>query len=556
MKNSIKNKLVTGFCLCVVSTSAIVWFFFSSFHILEKRYFETVQNSMEMELATDAQHIGEDMYMIIANAMFGGNLAKIDQEWVESKRKHTADLQKLSEAVDTAEDHARVKEAREAFENIIHIFEQEMLPLIRKGGGLNEELREIDARIDLQVEAIKQSLKSVSRTLSNDNRTSFGEFQRVLNNTTRFVMIISIVALFVVLLLSFLITRWIIRPLSELTTAARIMETGDFNFHLKHRSADEIGLLVNTFQHMSDQVAKRTDELQDLNKELLHEVSERKQTEEIVLRLNEELESRVEERTAELVRANEQLTKMIETQQQTEKELTTSREELRNLSQHLQNIREEERTSIAREVHDELGQLLTALKMDLSWLKSKLPGDNRQLTSRTRDMDQLLDETIKTVQRISAELRPGILDDLGLGSAIDWQAKEFQKRTGINCSVDHNFDFTGLDRGRSTTLFRIVQESLTNIYRHSGATRARITLAESDNVLVASILDNGKGITQKQLTDPSSLGLIGMRERIRYYGGTVTIDNLPDGGTSVRINIPLNNETGKEQEHDASTYSG
>jgi signal transduction histidine kinase len=239
------------------------------------------------------------------------------------------------------------------------------------------------------------------------------------------------------------------------------------------------------------------------------------------------------------VQANEQLKEMIAIQSKTEEKLTASREELRNLSQHLQNFREEERTTIAREIHDELGQLLTALKMDLSWLKGKLPEENRQLLNRTRDMDHHIDETIRTVQRISAELRPGILDDLGLGSAIDWQTQEFQKRSGIICTVENSFDCAALDRGRSTMLFRIVQEALTNISRHSEATRANVTLTETGNELVATITDNGKGISQKQLSDSSSIGLIGMRERVRYYNGRVDIDNLPDGGTSVRVTIPL-----------------
>lgn len=535
MKHSIFKKLVTGFCLCVLITSTIVWFIFSSFQKLEKIYFETLERSSEMELATDAQHIGEDLYMIIANALIDRNLDKTTRDWETGKKEHQAELQKLAVAADTVEDEAKIKEAIEAFDGIIRIFEQEMLPLIRKGAPLKGPLLEMDARIDQQVEMINLSLQSVSRHMSEENHKSLREFQRVLATSTRFVTIISISVLIAMLLVLILIIHWIIRPLTELTNAVRIMESGDYHFELQRRSDDEIGLLVDSFQHMSEQVAKRTIELQDLN---------------------EDLERRVEERTSELVHANEQLKLLITTQHLTEKELTSSREELRNLTQHLQNIREEERTTIAREIHDELGQLLTALKMDLSWLKGKLPDGNSQLITRTKDMDQHIDATIKTVQRISAELRPGILDDLGLGSAIDWQAQEFQKRTGITCAVENSFDCDRLDRSRSTTVFRIVQETLTNIYRHSEATSATIILAGNGNELVATITDNGKGITQKQISDPASIGLIGMRERVRYFRGSVAISNPPGGGTCVRVSVPLNSESRKEHENDEGTHSG
>jgi signal transduction histidine kinase len=143
-----------------------------------------------------------------------------------------------------------------------------------------------------------------------------------------------------------------------------------------------------------------------------------------------------------------------------------------------------------------------------------------------------------------------MLDDLGLGPAIEWQVQEFQKRTGIASEVENRLECPTLDRGRSTALFRVIQETLTNIYRHAEATQAKVTLEENGGELVATIMDNGRGISQKQLSDPASLGLIGIRERVHYYGGRVTIDKLPQGGTRVLAAIPLGKTNGKEQVND------
>jgi signal transduction histidine kinase len=249
------------------------------------------------------------------------------------------------------------------------------------------------------------------------------------------------------------------------------------------------------------------------------------------------------------------LKELIAAQKEAEAEILGSREELRSLSHHLQTVREEERTAIAREVHDELGQLLTALKMDVSWLGGKLPEEQHQLVKKTREMAKHIDETIKTVQKISAELRPGILDDLGLIAAIEWQAKEFQKRTGIICEFRGTLEGDKLDRSRSTALFRIFQETLTNIYRHAEATRAWLTLTERDNELIATVTDNGKGITKKQISNPTSLGFIGMRERVRYFGGEVTINRIQDGGTTIEVIIPLDGKE-KEKQDDKNTHRG
>ncbi len=222
-----------------------------------------------------------------------------------------------------------------------------------------------------------------------------------------------------------------------------------------------------------------------------------------------------------------------------EEELQSSREELRNLSLYLESVREQERTNIAREIHDELAQSLTALKMDLAWLDNKLPRDQTPLVEKMHSMSELIDSIIQTVKRISAALRPGILDDLGLVAAIEWQAEEFQNRTGIKCRFAVNPDDLTVDQDRSTALFRIFQETLTNIARHAGASLVSVDLLKEAESLMLRVIDNGTGITEEQIHDSKSFGLIGMRERVHPWGGLVNIKGIPGQGTTVEVRIPL-----------------
>ncbi|MGD2244935.1 MAG: PAS domain S-box protein [Candidatus Aminicenantes bacterium] len=219
--------------------------------------------------------------------------------------------------------------------------------------------------------------------------------------------------------------------------------------------------------------------------------------------------------------------------------LRESEEQLRNLAAHLQSIREEERASVAREIHDELGQALTALKMDLSWLDKKLPEEQRPLLKKTKSMSQLIDSTIHIVQRLSAELRPGLLDDIGLFATIEWQAEEFQKRTGIVCELSVSSQKINLDQERSTAIFRIFQETLTNIARHANATKVRVNLVKKGRKLELTIKDNGKGITEEKISDPKSLGLIGIQERVHFFGGDIVIKGIRNKGTTITASIPL-----------------
>jgi PAS domain S-box-containing protein len=229
----------------------------------------------------------------------------------------------------------------------------------------------------------------------------------------------------------------------------------------------------------------------------------------------------------------------ITAEKKAQEDLERSREELRNLSIHLQSVREEESTRVARKIHDELGQSLTALQMDLSWLTNRLPANNKSIREKTQSMSGLVDATIESVHNITTELRPSLLDDLGLPAAIEWQAADFQKRSGIRCQAHIHCSDGVLDKELATTIFRIFQETLTNIARHAKATLCKVSLTENEKELCLEVTDNGVGITQWQVDDPKSFGMIGMRERAHLWGGTVYIRNAKPSGTTVRVLIPL-----------------
>ena len=222
-----------------------------------------------------------------------------------------------------------------------------------------------------------------------------------------------------------------------------------------------------------------------------------------------------------------------------EEALRESKEQLRNLAAHLQSIKEDERAVMAREIHDELGQALTAIKMDLSWLEKKIPEEQSLLFKKTRSMTELVDSTIHTVQRISSELRPGLLDDVGLLAAIEWQAEEFQKRTGIACELSVLSEEITLSQERSTAIFRIFQETLTNITRHAQATKVTVSLIKKGARLELKVKDNGKGITEEKISDPKSLGLLGIQERVYFLEGNITIRGIRKKGTTVTVTMPL-----------------
>jgi signal transduction histidine kinase len=222
-----------------------------------------------------------------------------------------------------------------------------------------------------------------------------------------------------------------------------------------------------------------------------------------------------------------------------EKKLLQSNEQLRALTAHLQQVREEERIRIARQVHDELGQGLTGLKLDLTWLVNDLVKTDPILGQKVQALTERIDATIQTVRQISTELRPGVLDNLGLVAAIEWQAHDFQLRTGVRCTITTMADETMWGQEFSTTFFRIFQETLTNIIRHAEATAVEVVMAVDAGRLVLIVSDNGKGITEAAIASTKSIGLAGIRERAALLGGTAVFSGGPGLGTIVTVSIPL-----------------
>src|SRR5438309_4335096 len=177
--------------------------------------------------------------------------------------------------------------------------------------------------------------------------------------------------------------------------------------------------------------------------------------------------------------------------------------------------------------------------MDLTWVASRLPGDERVLAKRGKWMFGVIDGTIQSVRKIASQLRPEVLDQLGLTAAIEWHAADFRKRTGIRCKLSLPSDTLMLDRERSTAAFRIFQELLTNVARHANATRIDVAMRVDSGALVLTVEDNGKGIAESSIYDPKSLGLLGMRERVLPFGGAIEVTGAQNKGTKVRVSIPL-----------------
>lgn len=241
----------------------------------------------------------------------------------------------------------------------------------------------------------------------------------------------------------------------------------------------------------------------------------------------------------ELHRKNAALSREIRERRVAEVQLRESEVQLRALAARLVSIREEERARIAREIHDELGQVLTGLKMDATWLARKLAGTDEQIVEKADAMCRLLDSTMQLIRRISTGLRPQILDEMGLVAAFEWQAKEFQKRMGMRCRLRLPEAQVDLGQEISTAVFRIFQEILTNIARHAKASGVEVDLSISSGLLKLRVVDDGVGISESQIRGRESLGLVGMQERAQLFGGEVSIQGVAGRGTTVSVSIPM-----------------
>ncbi|MFZ0747638.1 MAG: PAS domain S-box protein [Terracidiphilus sp.] len=216
------------------------------------------------------------------------------------------------------------------------------------------------------------------------------------------------------------------------------------------------------------------------------------------------------------------------------------REQLRALADRLQWVREEDRKRVARDLHDEIGQILTAIKMDMKWMSRRLPDSESEVRDRLQESLQSIDEGVKSVRAICSRLRPGVLDDLGLAAAIEWQASEFESRNGVRCQVSVPPVDLHMDGDRATAAFRIFQECLTNVIRHARAKLVRVGLSQEDESIVLVVEDDGVGFLETNLSStPGSLGLLGMKERAQACGGDVRIFSSPGNGTTVTIRVPL-----------------
>jgi PAS domain S-box-containing protein len=268
------------------------------------------------------------------------------------------------------------------------------------------------------------------------------------------------------------------------------------------------------------------------------DITARKQVEETWRQTHEQLERRIAVDTVTLQETSMQLQAAVSERERMEEALRSSQDQLWALATRLQGLQEEERRRIARDIHDEMAQGLTSLKIDVSWLSKHLVSGQVDLQERLAAMTTQLDMLFDAVQRIGTALRPYILDHLGLLAAIEWQLQDMRRRTGLRYTLTLPQQDIHLESARATALFRIFQEALNNVLRHAAATRVTVRVAQWASGIRLSVSDNGKGIHPEQLQDLDTLGLVGMHERAQLWNGNVTVQNRRGGGTTVTVWMP------------------
>ncbi len=289
MTHRIKGTLVASFAFCALPIAGLVAFQSSALHTLERLFQQSLKRSVEMEVATDAQHIGEELALVIDNAIINRDLVTSARRWNAAKRESLATLQKVDDAVDIPGEEARVKQAKEAFKDIVAAYEQELLHLLQRGGAVAGPIADLDALIDRRVLDIDAALQWVAKSMSDDNQRAADEFHAVMSRTNRLGQVVSLVAIGAALAGFAATFRVIARPLAELTRAATEVAGGNYLVELQHRSDDETGLLSAAFEAMVRQVRRRTAEMEQSNEHLQREIGDRKLAEEQLQQAYEEL---------------------------------------------------------------------------------------------------------------------------------------------------------------------------------------------------------------------------------------------------------------------------
>ncbi len=531
MKNSIIKKLAAGFGLCLLLIVTVVGINYFALLKLEKLYQETLRRTEYLELATHAEHIGTEMYQIIADAVINRDLAKSDREWFVCKKESLEKLGKVVKVVETPQERANVREAEQAINDIIRIYEREMLPLIRKGATVTGPLAVVDAQLDKRITVIDLTLQRVAQSMSEKNRKAEGEYNVVLRRTHVFGLMISLAGVLAVTGIIILATRQIVGPLAEITGAALEIKKGNFLVGLKHTSTDEIGVLSDAFRDMSQQVEKRTLELQEAGNEL---------------------EQRVAERTRELSDTNTLLKQEITDRLRLEQQLLDAKK-LESIGQLAGGV--------AHEVRNPLNAILTITE---ALFREKEIENNPEyvpfimhIRTQVTRLANLMNDLLDLGKAIAASsLQPVPLYKHCSDTITLWKSSgsALNKQIELVCTDPKDNLFVKTD---SMKLQQVFFNLIENAAQHNPpASCVRFSILDPDSpdneqgMAIVRISDEGIGISPDRISrifDPffsdrkggTGLGLALVKHFIENMGGTVRIwNNVPPPGCTAEICIP------------------